>query len=169
MKLTAPGIIKIVIISSITCLLSCSNNTSNEPAEVVYYYPQKNVYYDSLRSNFYYSLDGAITWDSLEFRGASFGNVLGPRSAIPRTDDSIWLDNALHRRQYNGVLVNVINKYTIALAKADRLNRLKAVVKAETQSPATVEKKEAPVEKGLKKLFNKIFRKKKKPAADKEP
>jgi len=150
----------------VTCI-SCKTKNALEAEDVVYYYPDKNVYYDSARSKYYYSLDGAKTWDSMPFSAPVFGVGLGPGIAIERSGDTIWTNNASHRIKYNGVLINVINNRTIAYLKAYRVSKLKAVVKTETQ-PVEVEKVEPAPEKGLKKFFHKVFGKKKKPEEKKE-
>ena len=168
MKLTSPFIITGLFLSLIISVLSCKSSGGASPEAVIFYYPQKNIYYDSQRANYYYSLNGGTTWDSLTFIATTFGEALGPRVLIPKTSDSSWLDNVSHRKQYHGVALNIINDYTIALSKADRVNKLKAIVKAETQPVAEGQKAEPAAEKGLKKLFHKIFGKKKKPAEDKE-
>jgi len=167
MKFNSSFAIITFFLSFIISVFSCRSNT-RVPGDIVYYYPQKNVYYDSLRSNYYYSLNGGVAWDSMYFAGGlAQRTALGPGIAIKRTGDSIWLKNALHRKTYNGLRLNVVNNYTIALSKADRINRLKAIVKAETQ-PVVEEKEEPAPEKGLKKFFRKIFGKKKKPAEEQE-
>jgi hypothetical protein len=146
--------------------VSCNSGEESRPEPVVFYYPEKNIYYDSTSSNYYYSLDSAKTWDSMEYRAPGFGAVLGEEITIARTSDTIWSANALHRRNYNGVLLNIINSRTISLSKADRINKLRAVVKVETQAP--VKKEDPPPEKGLKKFFKKIFGKKNKAGEEKK-
>ena len=168
MKLTSSFIITVFFLSCIISVYSCKSSGGAAPEEVIFYYPQKNIYYDNQRANYYYSLNGGATWDSMAFTGSTFGEALGPRVSIPKTNDSSWLDNVAHRKQYHGVALNIINDYTIALSKADRVNKLKAIVKAQTQPVVVEEQKQTAEEKGLKKLFHKIFGKKKKPTEDKE-
>lgn len=46
--------------------LSCRDMQEEEKEDYeFYYYPQKNVYYDVEKNNFYYSLNGGKTWDSI--------------------------------------------------------------------------------------------------------
>ena len=152
MKFNSPFAIITFFLSFMISVFSCRSNTDQAPGDIVYYYPQKNVYYDSLRSNYYYSLNGGLAWDSMYFAGSPAQRMaLGPGIAIKRTGDSIWLNNVQHRKTYNGQRLNVVNNYTIALSKAERINRLKAIVKAETQ-PVVEEKEEPAPEKGLKKF-----------------
>ncbi|MCW3091222.1 MAG: hypothetical protein JWP81_2291 [Ferruginibacter sp.] len=149
---------------------SCKQSQSAIPEDVVYYYPEKNAYYDSQYSKYYYSLNGARTWDSMNFKGPGFGKVLGPKVPIKRTSDHIWLSNEQHRQQYKGVLLNVVNSRTISIAREDSIakTRRPVIVKA----PPKVEEKEDEVvestKKGLKKFFSKLFGKKKKPAEEKK-
>ena len=166
MKFRLSCTIIVFFLSYIVFEVSCKRNDGDTAENIIYYYPEKNIYYDSLRSKYYYSLDGAKTWDSMTFKAHGFGTTLGSKVPINRTENSVWINNESHRKKYNGVLFNIINSYTISLARADRINKLKAVVKTETQ-PKVTEKESAP-EKGLKKFFNKLFGKKKKPAEEKK-
>ncbi|MEP7144126.1 MAG: hypothetical protein ABI707_14685 [Ferruginibacter sp.] len=167
MKFSSSFIATVLFLSFIATFFSCYRNNNSITEDVVYYYPEKNTYYDSLQSNYYYSLDGAKTWDSMAFNTTGFGAALGPRVSIERMEDSVWAHNESHRKKYKGVLLNVITSRTIALLKADRINKLKAIVKRETQ-PVVIEKKDTVAEKGLKKFFHKLFGKKKKPAEEKK-
>ncbi|MEO6732541.1 MAG: hypothetical protein ABIN01_15080 [Ferruginibacter sp.] len=153
---------------------SCKTNNggngdsdSTVAQDVIYYFPEKNIYYDSQRANYYYSLDGTRSWDSLQYKGPAYGAVLGSKVAIERTENNIWANNEFHRQQHNGVLLNIINKQTVAISKADSISKSKPFEKVK---PVTTVKEEADEEpkKGLKKFFNKLFGKKKKPAEEKK-
>jgi hypothetical protein len=166
MKFSSPSTIFIFFLSFILFGFSCKIENSHAAEDIVYYYPQKNIYYDSLRSNYYYSLDSARTWDSLAFNAPGYGTVLGPKVPVKRTGNVVWANNESHRKEYHGVIFNIVNSRTLSLTKADRINKLRAFVKSETQ-PQVIEK-EPPPEKGLKKFFNRLFGKKKKPAEEKK-
>ncbi|MEO6549489.1 MAG: hypothetical protein ABIN94_15915 [Ferruginibacter sp.] len=159
-----------LVLGFIVIGFSCQQSVGRIAEDVVYYYPEKNIYYDSQLSRYYYSLDGARSWDSMNYKSTSFGQVLGPRFSIQRSSDKIWQKNELHRQEYKGVLLNVINERTIQLAREDSANKNRKPVIAKTM-PKPVEKEtetiEEPVQRGLKKFFNKLFGKKKKPAEEK--
>ena len=145
---------------------ACSSNetapASDETAEL-YYYPAKNIYLDEERRYYYYSLDGGTTWDSVMSKGADANNALGNRVPVMRGEGATWSNNETDRRKHNGLQLNIINDYTIALSKTDSIKRVKSMV---TTKPAVAKVKEeaAPPKKGIKKFFNKIFGKKKKAA-----
>jgi hypothetical protein len=170
MKFSLSFVAVVFFLSLIAFGISCNRNKNTGPENVVYYYPEKNIYYDRVKSYYYYSLDSARTWDSMAFKAPTFGAVLGPKIEIRKAGVNAWNNNSSHRKQYNGVILNIINNHTISLSKADRVNKLRAVVKAETQPH--VEKDtiiEPAPERGLKKFFNKLFGKKKKnPEKEKE-
>ncbi len=144
---------------------SCKRVNSNEAKNIIFYFPEKNIYYDSRQSKYYFSLDGAKSWDSMAFKGPGYGAVLGQKISIEKTVNNVWLNNEGHRKEYNGVLLNIINKQTILISKADSIKKVKATAIIKTQ-PSVVEKEDPP-KKGLKKFFNKIFGKKK-PAEEKK-
>src|SRR5665647_3460292 len=115
-------------LSIIASGFSCKRNNSQVAENVVYYYPEKNIYYDTQQSNYYYSLDGARSWDSMTFKGPGYGTVLGPKVPIKKTGNNIWVNNESHRKEYNGVLLNIVNNQTILISKADSINKLRTIV-----------------------------------------
>ncbi|MBC7889855.1 MAG: hypothetical protein H7Z13_18420 [Ferruginibacter sp.] len=167
MKFGSSLTVSVLFVSLIAPGFSCKRNNNNASEDVVYYYPAKNIYYDSRHLNYYYSLDSARSWDSLAFKGSGYGSALGQEISLQRTGNNVWANNEAHRKAYNGVLLNIINNRTIAISRADSLNKLK-IARAAKIEPAVIEK-EAPPKKRLNKFFNKLFGKKKKQAKDKQP
>lgn len=134
--------------------------------DAVYYFPAKNVYYDSRQSRYYYSLNGGGTWDSMNFRGVAIGKALGPKITLDRTGENIWMNNEEDRKKHNGALLNTVNSQTILVAKNDSISKLKPVTVAGKKS--VVVASEPPPKKGFKKFFNNLFGKKKKQSEEKQ-
>lgn len=162
MKFRSPLINTVLFLILATGFFCCKSPVNKQAEPVVFYYPEKNVYYDSLQSNYYYSLNGGRSWDSMQFKGPGYGAVLGPAILLDRNTDSIWAHNEEHRKQFTGKLINLVNNKTIALQRADSVNKIKPVIIVKTL-PAPEVVTEEPPKKGLKKFFTKLFGKKKKP------
>lgn len=141
--------------------LSCKSNKSQLPEDTFYYFPEKNIYYDINRSNYYYSLDSAKSWDSLAFDGKDFGSALGTKIPVSRPDNVPWAKNDSHRRAYKGVLINLVNSQTLLLAKEDSLRRMPPVAVTKPRPLEVKEIAEEAPKKGLKRFFNRLFGKKK--------
>lgn len=146
-------------------LFSCkSNNQSTASESDLFYYPEKNVYYDSGQATYYYSLDSAKTWDSLQYKGIGQVAALGIKIPLTRAITVAWRQNDLHRKTYNGKVLNIINSHTIFLGRLDSINRMKpkVIIKYKPVDTVGVTQLPPPQKKGLGKFFNKIFGKKKK-------
>ncbi|MEJ7586754.1 MAG: hypothetical protein WKI04_04250 [Ferruginibacter sp.] len=165
MKFSSFTTINVFFLCFIGIGFSCNRNAAYIAEDSIYYYPEKNIYYDSLRSQYYYSLNGNRTWDSMAFNAPAFGAVLGRRVSVKREDNNIWENNDAHRKEFNGIILNIINKQTIQLSITDSINKARPNVIAKVP-PKEIEKEEPP-KKGLKKFFNRLFGKKKKPAEEK--
>ena len=139
-------------------ILSCNLNSNSQAEYGLYYFPDKNIYYDSLQTKYYYSLNGARSWDSTVYNAPAFGNALGRKILIEKVNGNVWKDNVNHRKQYNGVLLNIINDYTILLTKVDSIDRNKPVLF--NKKKHVNNKKEEEPKKGFKKFLEKIFGKK---------
>ncbi len=164
MKFSSSFTITVFFACIIAAGFSCKRNNIPVAGNAVYYYPEKNIYYDGSRSNYYYSLNGGRSWDSMVFKGAGFGAVLGHKVSLERTGNKVWKNNEKHRKDYNGVLLNIVNNQTISLSKADSISKIKTIAVVKSQSE--VNAKEEPPKKGLSKFFNNLFGKKKKPAGE---
>ena len=141
---------------------SCNSKSGKAEESGLFYFPEKNTYYDVQTASYYYSLDSARTWDSLVYNQNHFGASLGTRVVVSRSGRYNWSKNDSHRKVYNGRILNLVNNHTISLARADSMNRIKATAVTRSRPIEKEEEvKEEPPKKGLKKFFNKIFGKKK--------
>lgn len=131
-------------------IISC-NNLQPKQFEF-FYYPSRNVYYDVTNSQYLYSLDGGTTWDSLKTKMNGDPATLGAKQIVYSTSPSIWLENAQHRSQFNGKVININSDTTLSdkdLAAERKIK--KAQVATTTKQP---EKKRS--------FFQRLFGKKNK-------
>ena len=157
------------LLTFMTAGFSCQRNNSKEVEDAVYYFPAKNVYYDTRQYKYYYSMNGGKSWDSMDYNGAGIGTALGPKVSVERTTENIWMNNEQDRKTYNGVLLNTVNNKTTLIAKTDSMSKIKPVKPVGKKSMVDqADNNEPPPKKGLKKLFNNLFGKKKKPVDEKK-
>ena len=158
-------VLAVLVLCSIVTLFSCKRKGRESMESDLYYFPEKNIYYDIKTANYYYSLDSARSWDSMTYTGTDFGTALGTKIALKRQGKNPWSNNDSLRKVYHGRLLNLLNHRTFLIARTDSLRRLKPVVVIVKPKPAetsdTVKTKEEPPKKGIKKFFNKLFGKKK--------
>lgn len=102
-----------VIFITFTAFCSCKDSSNKD--STIFYYPKANVYLDADAGRYYYSVDGASTWDSMVAIGAPPAG-LGERKLIEDAPANFWLANATHRQEYAG------NLYAIAPANPDSNN-----------------------------------------------
>jgi hypothetical protein len=131
-------------------MISCSNIATRQEGLTFHYYPQKNVYFDPATKKYFYSLDGAKTWDSLS-TSAENPAALGPRMILTSTTGDIWRSNATHRKEYNGTLIDIPPGDTSLVTLVNRTAKKMTVA---------VKKKEKKQEK--RNWWQRIFGKKKK-------
>lgn len=144
----------------------CTPGTGSSEKYEVYYFPEKNAYYDLRTTSYYYSLDSAATWDSLKYQGSDYGAALGAKVALDNQPLLPFANNDSHRKTYNGILLNLVNSRTRLLAWQDSLKRLRPVPMAKVkeireEGQEVPEESEEKPKKGIKKFFDKIFGKKK--------
>lgn len=159
-----------VKLSSIYITLSCTlliivsscRQDSSLREDDLFYFPEKNVYYDERNEQYYYSLDGLRSWDSLAFNEADYGKTLGLKVPVRRAGSVAWANNDSDRKVHNGIILNLVNSQTLSMQRQDSLKRIRPVVTSKPK-PVGVQEvaEEEPPKKGLKKFFNKIFGKKK--------
>ncbi len=75
-----------------------------------YYYPKLNVYYDATQNNFVYTVDGGINWQTKKPASKDLPEKLGEKVTIYSPDPDVWIQNSLHRKQYEGVATNYIQR-----------------------------------------------------------
>ena len=152
------------LIATALLFVSCKGDTGATPTGEVYYFPEKNTYYDTRTNNFYYSLDSARSWDSLKYTGHDYGIALGGRIALDNQPAFPFTGNDSHRKAHNGILLNFENSRTRLLARSDSLKKIKAapVIKSREKEEEEEEQvSEEKPKKGLRKFFDNIFGKKK--------
>lgn len=74
----------------------------------LYYFPELNLYLDTARRVFVYSLDGTRTWDERPAGGLDSAASLGPRYPVTSPLEEGWRLNEEHRWRYGGVVVDII-------------------------------------------------------------
>lgn len=137
--------------------LACSGKQEEEKEDYeFYYYPQKNVYYDVDKNNFYYSLNGGKTWDSTTNTSGNDPGTLGKKVIIHSLVKQVYKDNETHRNLYKGKLYNFIYADTASASAAPEVTGRKVVKKSNTTEVIPIPE-EDKTKKGLKKFLNKIF------------
>jgi len=81
-----------------------------ESGYLFYYYPKLNIYYDVVKGNFVYSVDGGYSWQTKKPASDQIPETISEKvtfySPVPET----WLHNEEHRKRYNGVLTSYVEK-----------------------------------------------------------
>ena len=72
-----------------------------------YYFPETNMYYDTRKGQYIYSMDGGKTWAIMGRTTKEIPQVLGEKVVIKSKSPNVWELNPEHRAQYNGVLTDV--------------------------------------------------------------
>ncbi len=138
--------------------MGCGNNQVKVDSQF-YYYPDKNVYYDSGKKYFLYSLDGAKTW--VKFNSTNSGQpvALGGKVLIYTSDPKVYNENEKHRKLYAGRLYAINTSDTVtSIASPEVMERNKVVKKRKPEVKRQVTDKPKS---GIGKFIDKIFRKKK--------
>ena len=89
----------------ITGIVSC-DNFSQKQFEF-YYYPQKNIYYSLTDKEYFFSLDGGASWDSVTVATATESAILGPKEIVYSSSPEIYTQNRTHLQQFNGRVINI--------------------------------------------------------------
>ncbi|GEO09457.1 hypothetical protein [Segetibacter aerophilus] len=134
--------------------VACISNRAKEQHQY-YYYPQKNVYYDPVKKNFWYSLNGARSWNKFSDSNAVEPVALGAKVLISSTDSEVYKNNESHRKLYSGALLAInVTDTTGASPGPEVAGRTVVQKKKITARKKPVEQKP---KKGLGKFINKIF------------
>ena len=162
--MNCPALFKVLSMLVVMFLTGCAGNKAKQ--HEFYYYPDLNLYFDVAKNNFIYSLDGGAIWDTIDAKSGNIPTSLGDKVLLNFTSDSIWKDNTMHREKYGGSIYNVIDDDSTDTSGATTVTE-KEVVK---KQHATPKKEEETIKerKGLGKLLNKIFGKKKDKQAKEE-
>ena len=135
----------------------CENNAPQDhEGNQYYYYPSKNIYYDVANQRYLFSLDSGKTWDSIHSETAEPA-IEGEKKVIYSSSAEVWQNNAMHREEYKGILLNVVNEES--LKPPPPIPAKKSISKAGDEEESQQEKKER--KKPIKRFFQKIFGKKK--------
>ncbi len=151
---------KFLGITTLACfVLLCSCNTAEQKngAYEFYYYPEKNLYYNTATATYFYSLDGGLVWDSAKRVAGTDDAMFGKNETISSPVKDVWKENTLHRQKFNSKVYNIIRSGDGANAAAYNVAEKKAIRKSGVSSVG-----QAPKKKGLKKFLDNIFGKKKK-------
>lgn len=159
-----PAVFKVLSIIGVMLFAGCAEKKAKQLE--FYYYPDLNLYFDVAKNNFIYSLDGGAIWDTIDAKSNNIPTSLGDKIVLNSTSDSIWKDNNIHREKYGGFIYNVIDDDSTDTSGATTITE-KEIVK---KQPVPVKKDEEKIKerKGLGKLLNKIFGKKKDKQAKEE-
>ncbi len=152
-----------VLVFMIVTGFACKQNMLSDE-NGFYYFPEKNIYYDAKKTTYYYSLNGGQSWDSSTMADNAALTVLGTKISVTKPAQQPWTNNDSDLIAYHGNSLNVVNAQTILMTTQDSLSRIIPEILPELQQdPAVVkgEKEEDPPKKGLRKLIDKIFGKKK--------
>lgn len=158
MNLALKILVGVVILLGAILALSQKNEykslKSNRPLEphTYYYYPKANFYYDSTAGNY-------ICWDSSSTEWKTTDKLpvqqedLGKRVRIGNSRAPIWQENENHRLIYS------VSLYSHA---KDFKKKEKPVIKDTLKSDTITAEEKVEKKSGVKKLFERIFPKKKK-------
>ena len=138
---------------------SCNNEEKVQEPEF-YYYPKANVYYDVAGKVFYYSLNGAKSWQQMTDSLATSPELLGEKVVL-HSSDTIWKDNERHRQLYSGVLYNVAASVDSVEGSAAKVSERKVNRKKYRASERPAPEEEPKKKKGFGKFLQKVFGKKK--------
>lgn len=126
------------------------------PSPEYYFYPKANVYFDSVNKTYVFLGNDGKTWQQEKQIPAVMQVLMDKNVFISKPSSPVWKDNENHKLVYSALLY---------AAPADTQEAKKPVI-VFTPPPvkdAVVKKKE---HKGLRRLFDKIFGRKKKKEAN---
>lgn len=72
-----------------------------------YYFPETNMYYDTKKRQYIYSVDGGKTWSFMSRTTDEIPELLGEKVVMRSREPNVWLQNEEHRRKYHGVLTDI--------------------------------------------------------------
>lgn len=135
---------------------ACSSD-KEKVEQLFYYYPDKNVYYDSLNKDFWFSLDGAKSWNRFTDSTGSEPKTLGSKIAIYSQESEVYKNNESHRKLYAGRLYTISGGDTSTLAVGPEVAERKV-----EEGKVTPRRKPArKYKKGIGKFLDNIFGKNK--------
>ena len=141
-----------VIIGFVLLMYGCKGK---QQQKTFYYYPKANVYYDTQRSLYYYSLNGGQSWDSVPKLIAKEPATLGNKEIIYTTATPPYANNSADRKKYGGSVFSFVsNVNTLNDIDSGATER---VIKKSARSKSGWRRSGSSSKKGLKGFFRKIF------------
>jgi hypothetical protein len=119
------------LIAGISCfaVFSC-NKINNDQQFEFYYYPAKNIYYDVSNARYLYSLNGGRNWDTLQKKMDKEPATLGNKQIIYSSIRTPWDSNEVHRKLYDGYLLDIINAEDSSASQRDAVAERKMPVRS---------------------------------------
>ncbi|MCW3108261.1 MAG: hypothetical protein JWQ09_2767 [Segetibacter sp.] len=96
----------VLIISQLLFTIGC-NSEKHKGELQFYYYPDKNVYYDPVKKDFWYSLNGTKSWSKFTNANNVEPATLGEKVVIYSSKADVYRDNENHRKLYAGRLYSI--------------------------------------------------------------
>jgi hypothetical protein len=131
------GLLFFILVTVSVVLHSCDNITQKKFE--FFYYPQRNVYFDVANSQYFFSLDGGKTWDSVYSHTNYEPSILGDKQILYSNTHAIWDDNEQDLKQYNGHSINIVGEDTVVVTHdevADRkIKKIKPVLTDSNKQP----------------------------------
>lgn len=144
------AIILVLLFFSLAC------KTDKHTAELEFnYYPDKNVYYDPLKKEFLYSLDGAKSWSKFADSNITESTTMGEKVVVFSKNATVYKDNENHRKLYAGRLYNIsLGDTSAATVGPEAVERKVEQKRRQVPVKKTVSRKN---ENNIGRFFNKIF------------
>lgn len=108
----------LIIMIAILLFFTAGCNSNKRSGELqFYYYPNKNVYYDPVKKEFLYSLNGSKSWSTFTDSNNTAPQTLGEKVVIYSTKPQVYRDNENHRKLYAGRLyaINIADTGVVAI------------------------------------------------------
>lgn len=119
-----------------------------------FYFPDKNVYYNPTKNEFWYSINGAKNWNKFANTSNAEPVSLGRKVVISTADSNVYKENENHRKIYGGRLYVIRASDTTSRPVGAEVTERVVIIKK--KAPVTIQQEEKP-KKGIGKLLNKIF------------
>lgn len=154
-RMTSDLYFRVFLVALLFFSAGCKNEQDKDDPEF-YYYPRKNVYYDPLKKDFWYSLNGAKTWSTFKNNNNAEPSNLGEKVVIRSRNAEVFKDNEDHRKIYAGRLY-LINADAANAAAVPEVSERKVVQKRTTQTSRrrTTAKPKNNIGKFIDKIFGK--------------
>ena len=125
-----------------------------------YYFPKANVYIDSANKDYIFLANDGKTWQSAKQIPAAMQAMMDKNVLIENPSQPVWEDNENHRLVYSALLYATANDTT----RKETPRPISTQPKPSKDTVAEAEKER----KGLRKFFDKIFKKKNKHKVEEE-